>query len=216
MGRGWTFRPQRRRAGSKADMVDFRVPGRHGMKNDSPALARRPTGPISRVVGLYQTLLRRSLEHFFPDAILDAGGDRSFINWDGAHDEEHYRMLEDPDGLGVQIEWFRTRYLFQPASPSPFLPAERRLIATILKGLDLRFRGLFDLGDEHRSERFPPVLEDVIVPESLDWPTPFRAPPALEALRVAALSPYETRRVSLGALLLGTPHNPAEPGWVNP
>jgi DNA integrity scanning protein DisA with diadenylate cyclase activity len=197
-------------------MVDFRVPGRHGMKNDSPALARRPTGPISRVVGLYQTLLRRSLEHFFPDAILDAGGDRSFINWDGVKDEEHYRILEDPDGLGVQIEWFRTRYLFQPGSPSPFLPAERRLIATILKALDLRFRGLFDLEVEHRSERFHHLLEDVIVTEYLDLPDPFRVPPALEALRVAALSTYENRRVSLGALLLGTPHDPAEPGWVNP
>ena len=104
MGRGRTFRPQRRRAGLKADMANFRVPGRHGMKNDSPALARRPTGPISRVVGLYQTLLRRSLEHFFPDAILDAGGDRSFINWDGAEDEGQYRILEDPDGLVLRIE----------------------------------------------------------------------------------------------------------------
>ena len=32
---------------------------------------RMAGGPASRVVGLYQMLLRRNLEHFFPDATLD-------------------------------------------------------------------------------------------------------------------------------------------------
>ncbi len=43
----------------------------------------RPSGSISRIVGIYQMVLRRTLEHFFPDAQLQAMGDRSIIDWDG-------------------------------------------------------------------------------------------------------------------------------------
>jgi hypothetical protein len=186
------------------------------MKPESVLPEERQAGPISKVVGLYQTLLRRSLEHFFPDAVLDAWSDRSFINWDGSPIEEHYRLTDDPDGIGVEIEWFRTRYLFQQVSPAPFLPAERRLIEIILRALDLRFRGLFDLEVANRLERFQYALEDVIVTEYLNAEAPFRVPAVLETLRVAALSTYENRRVSTGALLLATPYDPIDPGWRNP
>ena len=60
----------------------------------------------------------------------------------------------------------------------------------------------------HRVERFQYALEDLIVTDYLDPPDPFRVPAALEALRVAALSTYENRRVSTGALLLGTDRRP--------
>src|SRR5262245_58031937 len=94
--------------------------------------AERLAGPVSKVVGLYQTFLRRVLEHFFPDGVLDAVGDRSVIDWDGTPDEDHYRIADDPDGVGLVIEWLRTRYLFQPGSPTPFLPSERRLLETVV------------------------------------------------------------------------------------
>ena len=103
-----------------------------------------------------------------------------------------------------------------PAVPSPFLPAERRLIEVILEALDLRFRGLFDPEVANRIERFHYAIEDLIVTDFLDGADHFRIPAALEALRVAALSTYENRRVSLGTLLLGTPYDPAAPDWVNP
>jgi DNA integrity scanning protein DisA with diadenylate cyclase activity len=179
-------------------------------------LMDRQAGPISRVVGLYQTFLRRILEHFFPDAVLDIESDRSFINWDGSPTDPHFQICDDPDGVGLRVDWFRTRYVFQQASPTPFLPAERRLIEIILRSLDLRFRGLFDSDVTHRLERFQYALEDVILTEYLDPPDPFRVPAALESLRVAALSTYENRRVSMGALLLGTPSDPLMPGWANP
>ncbi|MBV8228964.1 MAG: hypothetical protein JO329_03170, partial [Planctomycetaceae bacterium] len=104
------------------------------MKEQSTVLMERPIapGPISKVVGLYQTLMRRSLEHFFPDATLALEGDRILLNWDGGTRQDHYRLADDPDGLGVVIEWFGTRYVFQPGSPTPFLPAQRRLIALVL------------------------------------------------------------------------------------
>src|SRR4051794_36299841 len=190
--------------------------GLGGMHNEPVVLTERSPGPISKVVGLYQTLLRRSLEHFFPDGILEAAGDRSFIEWDDTPFEDHYRVCDDPDGLGVEIEWFRTRYLYLPGSPAPFLPAERRLIEVILQALDLRFRGLFDQEVANRIERFHYASEDLIISDFLGGDDRFRIPAALEALRVAALSTYENRRVSLGTLLLGTPYDPAAPEWINP
>ena len=79
--------------------------------------SERPSGPISRMVGVYQMVLRRTLEHFFPDAILDVAGDRSIIDWDGSSDETYYRLHDDADGLGVEIEWLGTRLTFQPGNP---------------------------------------------------------------------------------------------------
>lgn len=190
---------------------------RASMEDELVHRAERQVGPVSKVVGLYQMLLRRSLEHFFPDAVLEAEGDRSFIDWEGAAaNQEHFRLRDDPDGLGLEIEWFRTRLLFQPGSPTPFLPSQKRLIEIIMRSLELRFRGLFDMEVTLHLERFHYVLEDLIVTEYLEPVDPFRVPAVLEALRVAALSTYENRRVSTGALLLGTPEDPAAPGRVNP
>jgi DNA integrity scanning protein DisA with diadenylate cyclase activity len=186
------------------------------MLQERTSPTERQTGPISKVVGLYQMFLRRNLEHFFPDALLEVGGDRSFIEWDESPFQQNYQIEDDHDGLGIVIEWFRTQYVFQPSSPAPFLPSERRLIATVLRALDLRFRGLFDPAVAHRLDRFHYVLEDLIVTDFLESVEPYRVPAALEALRVAALSTYENRRVSSGVLLLGTEDDPGAPGWINP
>ena len=179
-----------------------------------PLLDRPAT--LSKLIGFYQALLRRHVEHFFPDAVLDTGGDRSVIHAEGLADRPNHRVIDDSNGLGVEIEWFQTRYLLQPGSPSPFLPAEKRLIETILRLLDRRFRTLFDPKVGPRGETIHASIEDSIVAEFLDPPGPSRVPAAMEALRVAALSTYENRRVSTGALLLGTTHDPAMPGWTNP
>src|ERR1700675_2297388 len=101
-----------------------------------PALSMRsdrPTGPISRIVGLYQMVLRRTLEHFFPDAQLEVSGDRSIIDWDGSADETYYRLQHDPEGMGVEIEWLGTRLAFLPGNPAPLLSTERRLVEVIVE-----------------------------------------------------------------------------------
>ena len=185
------------------------------MEIESPIIADRAVGPASKVVGLYQLLLRRNLEHFFPDALLDLDSDRSFIHVDALAAGERYRIEEEPGGIGVAIEWLKSRYLFLPGSPTPFLPAERKLIEVIVRVIDHRFLALFDLEAVHRVEMFQYAFEDFIVTEYLDPPEAVRVPAALEALRIAALSTYENRRVSTGALLLGTDHDPALPGWTN-
>jgi hypothetical protein len=175
----------------------------------------RPSGSISRIVGVYQIVLRRALEHFFPDALLEVLGDRSIIDWDGSPDETYYQLREDPDGLGVEIEWLGTRLAFQPGNPSPLLSSERRMVDVIVAAIDLRFRGLFNQELAHRFDRFQYQTEDLIVADYLSAVCSDRVPAALEALRVAALSTYENRRVSTGALLLGTEHDPAAPAYKN-
>jgi hypothetical protein len=176
----------------------------------------RTSGPISRVVGVYQMVLRRTLEHFFPDAQLEVQGDRSIIDWDGSRDETYYRVSDDPHGLGVGIEWLGSHLSFLPGNPAPLLPTERRLVEVIVEAIDIRFRGLFNQDLAHRFDRFQYQTEDLIIADYLNAVSPYRIPAALEALRVAALSTYENRRVSTGALLLGTAHDPADPAHKNP
>jgi len=167
----------------------------------------RQSLPISRVVGVYQMVLRRTIEHFFPDAQLDFLGDRSIIDWDGSSDETYYRLHEYSDGVGVEIEWLGSHLSFLPGTPAPLLPSERRMIEVIVEAIDLRFRGLFNQEIAHRFDRFHYPNEDLIVADYLDMVDSHRLPAAIEALRIAALSTYENRRVSTGALLLGQEEN---------
>ncbi|MHB1561350.1 MAG: hypothetical protein ACYC61_28215, partial [Isosphaeraceae bacterium] len=73
----------------------------------------RSSGPISRIVGVYQIVLRRTLEHFFPAAQLEIIGDRSLIDWDGTSDRQLFRLRDDTTGTGVEIDWLGTRLSFQ-------------------------------------------------------------------------------------------------------
>ena len=177
--------------------------------------SERPIGPISRIVGAYQVVLRRTLEHFFPNAQLEVLGDRSIIEWDGSSDERFYRLEVDAEGIGVEIQWLGTRLVFQSGNPMPLLPSERRMVEVIVAGIDLRFRGLLNQELSHRVDRFSYLTEDLIVADYLEAVDRYRVPAALEAIRVAALSTYENRRVSMGALLLGTEHDPAAPEGRN-
>ena len=176
----------------------------------------RGTGQMSKVVGLYQLLLRRALEHFFPEATFEPLGDRSFIAVEPSPRNANFSIRDDHHGLGLELEWFRARYALTPGSPRPFQPAERRLVETIASLLDRRFRALFDTEATQREDMFHYAIEDLIIADDLDAPHSSRIPVALEALRVAALSTYENRRVSTGVLLLGTERDPASPDRVNP
>lgn len=175
----------------------------------------RSSGPISRIVGVYQIVLRRTLEHFFPAAQLEIVGDRSLIDWDGTSDRQLFRLRDDTTGTGVEIDWLGSRLSFQSGNPMPLLPSERRMVRVIVEAIDLRLRGLLNQDLSHRLDRFSYQTEDLIVADYLETASPYRVPAVLEALRVAALSTYENRRVSMGAMLLGTERDPTAPGWVN-
>jgi hypothetical protein len=176
----------------------------------------RFTSQSSKLIGFYVTLLRRSLEHFFPDAVLEHVADRTRIDLEQRIPRPNHQLRDDPDGLGVLIDWFHNIYSFLPASPTPFLPAERLLIEAAVRLLDRRYLSLFDPDAMLRDEMFAYQVEDLIIAEQLATPDSIRIPAALEALRAAALSTYENRHLSSGVLLLGTPHDPAEPDRANP
>ncbi len=165
----------------------------------------------SKVVGIYQLLLKQNLDHFFPDGMLEPQGDRSSIQLEKSLGRSNFRIGEDPDGLGVAINWFRSDYTFRPSSPTPFSASERRLIQVVAHVLDARFRAMFDLAAANRPELFHYAVEDFIIGEYLSPPNLVRIPAALETLRVAALSTYESRRVSTGVILLGTDEDPTQP-----
>ncbi len=172
--------------------------------------------PTSRLVGLYHTLLRQQLMHFFPDATLEVEGDRGAIQWTYLQDVPNYRLAEQSDGVGLSIEWLGTTYQFYPGRPAPFRASERRLIEVIIRYLDTRFEALMDVGSGDVFEGYAYAMEDLLVTQYLDPPYSARVPAVLEALRVAALTTYEDHRVSSGALLLGTEGDPAFPGRVTP
>lgn len=183
---------------------------------DAVSPGERFVRPTTRMVGLYQTLLRQQITHFFPDSTLEVEGDRGTIRWTYLQDIPNYRIKTQEDGVGLSIEWFGTHYQFYPGHPSLLRESERRLIETIARYLDQRFQGLMELATGDSPELFAYAMEDLIISEYLSAPHGSRIPAALEALRVAALTTYEDRRVSSGSLLLGTEGDPAFPGRVIP
>ena len=74
-------------------------------------------GNASKVVGIYQLLLRQFLDHFFPEGAFEPDGDRSSIELLKSLGRSNFRIGEDPDGLGVLIDWFRSKYSFQADQP---------------------------------------------------------------------------------------------------
>ncbi len=173
-----------------------------------------PSGPMSKAIGLYQMLLRRNLEHFFPDALLEAAGDRSIIRLPGRR-ATNFEVSCEPDGLGLEIEWLKSRYRLVPGVPVPFADPERRLVEAGLEVLDRRFRAIYD-PEANLEDMLQYAVEDMTVAHYLGTPRFDRMPPALEALRLATMSTYENRRGSTGVLLLGTDVDPAAPRRINP
>ena len=187
----------------------------HPLELRSSMRSERPSGPISRIVGVYHMVLKRTLEHFFPDASPRR-----------RRRSKHHRLgrlgrrdlLPAPrrsDGLGVEIEWLGTRLMFQPGNPSPLLATERRMVEVIVEAIDLRFRGLFNQELSHRFDRFQYQTEDLIVADYLDSVSPYRIPaPSSKPFGSPPLDLREPEGLDRRALL-GTEHDPAAPAYKN-
>ena len=98
---------------------------------------------MSRIVGLYQVMMR----HTSNTSFLTPFSNRSAI----AVSSKSMPPTPNPVPSGrrsrrprCHYRAYRTRYLFQPGSPSPFLPSERRLIESVLDVLDRRFLLIYD------------------------------------------------------------------------
>jgi hypothetical protein len=153
-------------------------------------------------MAVFEAMLTRCLEHFFPDAVLELEGDSAPVAGQ-AGGRASFHLAEPGPGRGVVIHCFRSRFRLIPEAPASLADEDRRLLATILRVMDLRFRAMFDLTMANRLELADHMPEDLVVAEHLCPLDPGRILDALEALRVAGLSTYENRRVSTGALLLG-------------
>jgi DNA integrity scanning protein DisA with diadenylate cyclase activity len=180
----------------------------------------RPSGPnpgqLVKVIGLYQMLLRRGLAHFLPEGELQTLSDRSVLRLPSRRNGGYFSIADDDSGLGLELDWFGTPYRFAPTSPVPFSQSQRRLVQVLCEVLDHRFRSMYEPDSSHIEDLIAHEIEDLTVARFLDVPWPERIPYALEALRIAALSTYENRRLSTGVLLLGTPFDPAAPDRPTP
>jgi hypothetical protein len=161
--------------------------------------------PVFAASALYDSLLQAALRQFFARATFETEPIPS-LSSDGRLSIE---PTHDPSALSIR--WFGSRHVLHVPSRSPFTAHEVRLARAIGDVLSQRYRAIFDpkLMLE-RGDLFRGAIEDRYIGEFLDSPdggdaVPVRADliaSAIDVLRVAALSSYENRAISTGALLL--------------
>jgi hypothetical protein len=175
------------------------------------SLAR--TGPAGlrdalAVAELFVGVFRRDLLTFFPQTRFepdDEGPDPSA--WGGPN----FRFLDGPEEGPFAVELFGARYRIVPRDGSRLTPQDRRMVRAIGAVHTMRYHHLFQSFNPARLELYRGGSEDHYVaaflePEAYAPPTtrPSRIASAIQTLRTAALSTYENRRVSTGALLIGS------------
>ena len=166
----------------------------------------------------FEELLARGIQYFLPSSELTTVG----------------RSEEGKPELGshfhdavTDLEWLGTKYSLSNQGKN-FSEHEQKLLKGIGKVLSTRYQLLFNADVVASSEIFNGLPEDHYVSAFLD-PYVFagaatlskvtdRVSEAIEVLRISALSTYEDRRISTGALLFGfqpdachaLPSHPAE------
>ena len=175
----------------------------------SPARGATPNLRDARAVAeLFFGVFRRDLGLFYPQAGLapdedDPGRDDPTLGPD-------FRLVED-GGDGLRVELFGLGYRLRSRGQAAFSPHEVRMFRAIGAVLSLRYQHLFQVTDSPRLELYRGGSEDHYVAAFVEpWAytssadRPSRIASTVHTLRTAALSTYENRRVSTGALLLGT------------
>ncbi len=149
---------------------------------------------INRV---YEAFLERGLKYFFPHATLtplaaDAHADTSALN----------------------LSWLGSRFAYR--NNVAFTEHDLRMIDSVSAVLTARYHMLRDGDPDGFADRFAGLPEDRYVSAFLDRrryddgapSSPDRVADAIEVLRTSALTTYENRRISTGALLFGTSPDP--------
>jgi hypothetical protein len=158
-----------------------------GTENNTPFVIAR----------LYEEFFERGLKYFFPFA--------TFEPIDGASAETST----------LSLDWLGFRYAFK--NSAPFTEHELKMLKSVNTVLTSRYRMLRDADRSALDvERFSGAQEDRYVSAFLDarpytdetWKRRDRIADAIEVLRTSALTTYENRRISTGALLFGTAPDP--------
>jgi hypothetical protein len=161
--------------------------------------------PVFAASALYDSLLQAALRQFFGRATFETEPTPS-LSSDG-------RLAIEPtnDPSILTIRWFGSRHVLHVPARRPFTSHEVRLARAIGTVLGLRYRAIFDPKEMlDRSDLFRGSIEDHYVSAFLEGsevsdpvvPAADLVATAIEVLRVAALSSYENRAISSGALLL--------------
>ena len=161
--------------------------------------------PVIAASALYDSLLQAALRRFFDRATFETEGTLSASS-DG-------RLAIEPteDPAALTIRWFGSRHTLHVPSRRPFTPHEVRMARAIGSVLTARYRAIFDTRlMASRGDLFQGAIEDRYVGAFLAGAYSLtrsegradKIATAIEVLRVAALSSYENRAISSGALLL--------------
>src|SRR5580704_1741295 len=154
--------------------------------------------------GLYPQLLRRGLQYFLPSSQLQIVG--NVPEWT----PQIVFRTASHDALG--FDWLGTRYTL--THHREFSDHQLRMVRGITKFLSTRHQLLFnrDVAAQNMPI-FGGLTEDRYVSTFLDGRVfddavsvatlPDRVSEAIEVLRISALSSYEDKRISTGALLFG-------------
>jgi hypothetical protein len=179
-----------------------------------------PSPPTLRdapaVAELFVGVFRRDLLSFFPQSRFEPVDPRA--RWTDLKSGPNFQLLDEPlvGDEPIEIEMFGVRYALTPRAGGSFSTHDLRMIRAIGAVGSLRFQHLFQHAHMSRLELYRGGSEDHYVaafvePSAYASPAsrPSRIASTILTLRTAALSTYENRRVSTGALLLGLCDDPA-------
>src|SRR5580704_17811992 len=155
--------------------------------------------------GLYRQLLRRGIQYFLPSGHLDIAGHTL--------DTQPRMVFHAASHGSLKFDWLGTEYSL--TNHREFSDHQLRMLRSIGSVLSARYELLFDQEIAARNMPiFGGLTEDRYVSAFLDSSVfddahsvstlPDRVSAAIEVLRISALSSYEDKRISTGALLFGS------------
>jgi hypothetical protein len=192
------------------------------------SITTRPALPNLRdalaVAELFVSFFRRDLLAFYPQSRFETGLDGSGPYH--VRSGPDFQLIEGPDDGedAIEVAMFGVRYRLSARAGGRFSPHDRRLIRAIGAVLTLRYHQLFQVAHHApRLELFRGGSEDHYIAAFIE-PTVYAVPAmrtsriasTIHTLRTAALSTYENRRVSTGALLVGLHDDPEAPARPSP
>jgi hypothetical protein len=154
--------------------------------------------------GLYQELLRRGVQYFLPSSQLEIVGQVPELT--------PQIVFRPTSHGGLSFDWLGTRYAL--SNHREFSEHQQKMVGSIAKFLSTRHELLFNRDAAAQNMPiFGGLTEDRYVSTFLDGRVfddavsaatlPDRVSEAIEVLRISALSSYEDKRISTGALLFG-------------